>query len=79
MFETVREFLDYIPSNKPKHPIAVRNETFEGGLARLKAQNVKNEILAIERMENEKDPKIKRRMELLIERGIYNFDDIENW
>lgn len=40
---------------------------------------VYDKIRAIERMESETNPKIKRRMQLMIDEGIYDFTGIENF
>lgn len=78
----IKDILDLIPDN-PKARIEVRAETFEQSLCRVNAENararVKAEVLAIERMEKETNSTIKRRMQLLIERGVYDFTGIENW
>ncbi len=43
-------------------------------------KNSANEyIRAVEAMEAEKDPKIKNRMRIYIERGIYDFSGIRNF
>lgn len=76
------DFVDYVGAlvekNRAKKPI-IRNETFEQSQYRISRENSLNKIRAIERMEAETDPKLKRRMQLFIDEGIYDFSNIETF
>lgn len=54
------------------------NELIEQG-QREKELRMKQKIKVIEMMEAETDPKIKRRMQIYIEEGYYDFSDIRDF
>lgn len=76
------DFVDYVSclveNNRAKKPI-IRNETFQQSQARIERENSLRRIKAIERMEAETDPKLKRRMQLFIDEEIYDFSNIETF
>lgn len=74
------DFLDYVNrlvENNKASKVIIRNETYQQSCARLERESKLKKIKAIERMEAETNPKLKRRMQLYIEEGIYDFKDIE--
>ena len=71
--------LDAVPSNPNRGSFSIANESFEQACDRMNKHNGLIEAKAIDRMERETDPVLKRRMQLLIEREIYDFSGIENW
>lgn len=79
MFDFLHTVLDEIPSNPNRGSFSIANESFEQTCDRVRKQNGLAEAKAIDKMERETNPILKRRMQLLIERGIYDFNGIENW
>lgn len=75
MFDFFNNFIDTFGKSQPK-VTAVQKGTESLNQHR---SYVQAKIRAIEQMESETDPKIKRRMQLLIEEGIYDFTGIENF
>ena len=74
------DFVDYVGrlvDNNRAGKVVIRNETYQQTQARIERENSIRKIKAIERMEAETNPKLKRRMQLFIDEGIYDFSDIE--
>lgn len=77
MFDNFIDYVGRLVDNNRSGKVVIRNETYEQTCARLERENSLNKIKAIERMESETNPKLKRRMQLYIQEGIYDFSDIE--
>lgn len=75
MTDILHNFIDTFGKTKPE-VIAIQKGVNSSN--NYKAY-IKEKVKAIERMETETNPKIKRRMQLLINEGIYDFSGIENW
>ena len=84
------EMIENYCANQEKHKLIIERKKSFGEMYDLEQERIKKNqeaenkrrsiqmIKAIETMEAEKDPKIRRRMEIMIDNGVYDFTGIRD-